>query len=184
MIDNQVQVGLLLSLESLKRSQEPQDVRRLLLTGLSVDPLLETVLHIGEAGGIEQFAVDAGKGIMLSGDDKGRLRTWRDTPAGIQQSSVATLAMPGFNSLVLGPTGDRIAGVSDGQITLYEGGSQLVVQTLPVSNEDEFALMRFSGNGRRLIVADSGDTLSIWTCRAVSLSAIRLEWSRRIVFAR
>ena len=151
MIDNQVQVGLLLSLESLKRSQEPQDVRRL-FTGLSVDPLLETVLHIGAAGGIEQLAVGAGEGMILSGDDRGRLRTWLDTPAGIQQSSVVTPAMPGFNNLVLSPTGDRIAGVIDGRITLYAGDARQVVRTLPISSED--------GSGSCVLAATADDCSS------------------------
>ena len=78
MIEDQVQVGLLLSLESLQRSQERQDVLRLFTGLIRRSPVGDNACTPGRPG--ESNSWPWGRmASLLRVTTSGRLRTWRET---------------------------------------------------------------------------------------------------------
>lgn len=159
--EHQVATGLLLSLESLERSQEPQDTQRL-FTALKLDPLLETTLHTGQIGGAYQLTVGAGSAWLANTDGDGRLYRWEKRPDGFRQSSVLPLSREGFSGLSLAPGAERYV-IDMGEYgTLHDGETHQMIGELVSPEPAELLYLGFSGDGSRVIGQFGGNALLIW----------------------
>ncbi len=176
-MDTVVDRGILLSLESLKRTTDPTDITSL-LTGIKLDPMLVTFLHAHTSEtSLLVFAQD-GK-TLFSGDIQGLAFAWslENFAAPGRPISITNLAAsPNSTGGAFAPSTAILAIQAVTQRVIYrtengfglwdlESATTLVQHAVP----NKMKVVRFSGDGSRFVVEDSADEMRIYDSQSGDL---------------
>ena len=168
-MDPLVDRGLLLSLESMSRTEDPKDITSL-FTGLKLDPLLITFLH-GHQSETNLLTFTPDGSTLISGEIQGQALAWsmQDTSAPIRPVSVTLGASPQgatlpVHILAINTQSNRLIYKTDDGFGLWDLTADVDLIQIPATNG--LKTLAFSPDGSRLAVQDNEWT--IWTYDAIN----------------
>ncbi len=157
LLQRKVDLALLLSVEALRRADQPQD-RTDILTMLEINPYLQKILH-GHQSPLFYVALSADGQGLISADERNNVQIWQmdnfsHKPLFLEESAIA-------DDVALDPTGHFLATVHGRQIALWETATLRSRLLLPSHHAPIFRL-RFSVDGKFLLSIAEDGNLCLW----------------------
>ncbi len=165
LIESQLDLALLLSLESMHQDSSPGAVSDLLLH-LEMPPLLTGHLH-GHSSAVHAVAISPDGQWLASGDEKGWVRLWN---LKTQRNVSAFLTAVGrqVDGLAFSPDGKLLAlGNVDGALWLWDVPTQQMLAHVANAHSDQVLQLVFAADGQTLITASTDGTLRRWQIPAL-----------------